>query len=148
MRKKILLFSLRVARFFGHPEFICPDLHTIPNGSIRTGRLYEHYGRIMYTRRNPFTVTCKYTGDDGTPVPSSEVSARKANGHNIISVYTGKPCNLCACNELGLPCRCNFSSGPYTGYYTLLHTYPQSTTNAFLKTISKVQTLNHHDNRQ
>lgn len=129
MRKKIFLFLLRLIRLFRKEESLMPELSNIPYGSIRIGRFYTHYGRILFARPNPQKVIFLCDGKEITELAFTEAtSAGTADSSTHISVQ-GKACHLCCCERYGLPCRCDFSTGSFSGYYELIHSSHQYSDN-------------------
>lgn len=133
MKKNFILFLVRLARFFRKEDSFTPQLNAIPENRVRTNRLYAHYGRILLARENPGQVKERfYIGDNevGRQVYEDKLQQFEGTGINIPMrhEYTGQACHLCACEQYGLPCRCDFASGPYTGYYELIHTTKQYST--------------------
>ena len=126
MKKKLLLFIIRLIRLFKAEDTFMPNLRAVPEGSVKTGRLYRYYGRILVSR--PYegaAVTYFERSDTGEWVQCSLLRYQEAfrlRGPEKVSISTeNMPCRRCACQNLGLPCRCDFTGGSYTGYYELVH---------------------------
>ena len=133
MKKNFILFLVRLARFFRKEDWITPQLNAVPENRVRTNRLYAHYGRIMLSRPNPEKVREHYyIGDNEVNKRVYEDKLQEYNGIpitiNMRHEYTGQACHLCACEQYGLPCRCDFTTGPFSGYYELIHTAKQYST--------------------
>lgn len=133
MKKKIILMLVRIARFFRKEELLAPELSSVAERHIRIGRIYSHYGRILLTRRNPQQVQEKFyifNTEISQQVFENKKKEFSNSGFNpdMRCEYTGQACHLCACELYGLPCRCDFRSGPFTGYYELVHTRHQHAT--------------------
>lgn len=138
MRKKFLLFIIRLIRFFKAEDTYIPNLRAIPEGKVRNGRLYRYYGRILVARpwNKPVTFRYKALDENGkwqdcTKLHYDNVLAWK--GPEFVSAEReGDACSQCCCQQQGLPCRCDFTSGTNTGYYELVHSDTQYSDNISL----------------
>lgn len=136
MKQKIILLLIRLARFFRKEDTVAPELSTIEPNAIKTGRIYTHYGRVLHARRNPQQVTTHYflQGKELTKEEYQRlIDTMFVTGiyYDIQMQYKGQFCQQCACELYGLPCRCDFSSGPFSGYYELIHTRKQYSTQPY-----------------
>lgn len=127
MKKKLLLFIIRLIRLFKAEDTFMPNLRAVPDGKVKTGRLYRYYGRILVSRPCE-GASIQYLEKDPTGEGWIRCSLLRYQevfrlcGPEKVSVSTeNMPCANCACQKLGLPCRCDFTSGSYTGYYELVH---------------------------
>ena len=53
MRKKMLLWVIRLIRIFHKEDQFIPQLRSVPEGKVLPNRLYRHFGRILVSRANP-----------------------------------------------------------------------------------------------
>lgn len=126
MKKKILLFIIRLVRFFKAEDTFMPNLRAVPPKNVRTGRIYRYFGRILVSRPHKgASITYFELADSGEWVQCSLIRYQevfKLKGPEYVSINTeNMPCKNCACQKQGLPCRCDFITGSYTGYYELVH---------------------------
>lgn len=125
MKKKILLFIIRLVRLFKAEDKFTPNLRSVPEGQVRTGQLYRYYGRILVSRpwQESVVTYSELDGDNWKPCSNiryNEVRRAKGDSHvNLEAKNTA--CEKCALHKLSLPCRCDFSGGSFTGYYDLVH---------------------------
>ena len=126
MKKKLLLFIIRLVRLFKAEDTFIPNLRAVPDGKVKVGRLYRYYGRILVTR--PWTgavVTYLELDEQSGWKPCSEIrynEVRKEKGEAYVNLDArNTACERCACRKLSLPCRCDFSEGSFSGYYELVH---------------------------
>jgi hypothetical protein len=141
MKTQILLFLIRLIRFLRKENQLIPELSCIPNGKVQVNRLYNHYGRILVSRpwenakmvKHYFVSPLQRTElspstlalEDRDDVPWEEVDEfryyeARRNKELCLVRIKGRPCELCACWEKGLPCRCDFTTGTATGYFKLV----------------------------
>ena len=121
MKLQILLFIVRVLRLLGMQDKFMPELDTVAVGQVRRHRLYQHYGRILLARRNPRPVMATFSGICGQTVGQQEYYDLLTEGKQCsLDSLSGQACDLCAMRSLGLPCRCDFRTGSFTGYYELV----------------------------
>ena len=137
MKKKLLLFIIRMIRLFKAEEAFVPNLRTIPEGAVRHDRIYRYYGRILISRRWQGPVMFHYKVLDGTQwVPCTELHYRETlalkGPEHALAEREGDACSICACQKHGLPCRCDFVTGSNTGYYEIVHTDTQYSDNISL----------------
>ena len=143
MRKKMLLWVIRLIRLFHKEDQFIPQLRSVPEGKVLPNRLYRHFGRILVSRANPQKVEMRYYYAEIDPAMSvrpkdddwkecseihyNELMTRK----DAVTKYeqTGAPCEHCACQIYGLPCHCAFPRGAMTGYFELLHCNKQYSNN-------------------
>ena len=60
MRKKMLLWVIRLIRLFHKEDQFIPQLRSVPEGKVLPNRLYRHFGRILVSRANPQKVEMRY----------------------------------------------------------------------------------------
>lgn len=126
MKKKILIMIIRLIKFFKKENELMPELMSVDQNKIRTERLYQHFGRIVYARKNDVKVNIKYMvdGEECSDIKYNESvrenEVMKKEVHKVEMKISGKPCNKCACSIYSLPCRCDFTSGTFTGYYEIV----------------------------
>lgn len=139
MKKKLLLFIIRLVRLFKAEDTFTPNLRSVPEGQVRTGRLYRYYGRILVSRPWQGAKVTYFEKDEldnwveCSEIRYNEVLSYKYKGSDRVSLSTeNMPCKNCACQKLGLPCRCDFTTGSYTGYYELVHQDTQYSDNTTL----------------
>ena len=137
MKKKFLLFIIRLIRFFKAEDVYIPNLRAIPEGAVRHNRLYRYYGRILVARKWDGNVVFRYK----TLEPDGWKDCTKLHYQNILedrgpeyamAEREGDACSRCCCQQLGLPCRCDFVTGTNTGYYDLVHADTQYSDNISL----------------
>lgn len=131
MRKKILIWAMRLIKFFRKENELTPELMSIDENKIKLGRLYMHYGRLLYARKNEEEVEIKYFVD-GKKCSQLRYQEGVQHNDNVSIEIKGKPCDKCACSIYGLPCRCDFTTGTFTGYYELIHCSRQYSDNVKL----------------
>ena len=137
MKKKFLLFIIRLIRFFKAEDTYIPNLRAVPEGSVRYNRLYRYYGRILVARKCEKEVSIVYMVREGdkweecTTLRYFDVLEQKGPEY-VRADRAGASCAQCCCQQLGLPCRCDFSTGLCTGYYELVHTDTQYSDNISL----------------
>lgn len=126
MKKKILLFILRVVRFLKMEDKLMPELDHVPVKQVRIGRLYQHYGRIVVARRNDRDVSARFLNAHGSQITEEEYY-RNLHTHRdwMVTDVKGRACDKCDFERLGLPCRCDFKRGAFKGYYQVIHTSKQ-----------------------
>lgn len=137
MKKKLLLFIIRLIRFFKAEDTFIPNLRAVPEKQVRTGRLYRYYGRILVSRPWSGAIARHYERTPGGHwVPCSEIRYQELlefRGQDSVTCETENlPCSHCACQTQGLPCRCDFGTGTFTGYYELVHQDQQYSDNLTL----------------
>lgn len=138
MKKKLLLLLIRIIRLFKAEDKFMPNLRSVPERQVRTGQLYRYYGRILVSRPWQGAVV-RY--QERTPDGQHWQDCSEIRYHELLE-FCGKesvsctidnlPCSRCACQALGLPCRCDFTSGTFTGYYQLVHQDTQYSDNVTL----------------
>lgn len=135
MRKKLLLFIIRLIRFFKAEDTYIPNLRAVPEGQVKQDKLYRYYGRILVARKWNGKVKFWYFRKDDkgdwintTKIGYTEALMAKGPEH-VRSERTGAACDLCYCQKQGLPCRCDFITGTNTGYYELVHSDTQYSDN-------------------
>lgn len=130
MRRKILLFIIRVIRFLGKEKQLIPELRGVER--VVPDRFYKHYGRVLLSRANPDEVTLHYYRRPKGEEQWKEI--RKAEYEHVLQQQnkghlrdievrweqTGDKCALCCCERLHIPCQCNFQGGERTGYFVLI----------------------------
>jgi hypothetical protein len=151
-RLNLVLLAMRLRRFLGLEERKIPELICVPEGEVRANRLYAHFGRILVSRRwrqkshiRYFTSTWTASElppsdldlEERTDIPWTESDEAgyllAGENHNLRKVRViGKPCGKCACNQLGLPCKCDFDTGTFTGYFKLVYKQKQYSDNPVL----------------
>lgn len=137
MKKKFLLFIIRLIRFFKAEDTYIPNLRAIPEGSVRYNRLYRYYGRILVARKWDQEVTFRYKvlengeWEDCTQLHYHNVLEQKGPEY-AMAWREGDACSRCCCQQQGLPCRCDFVTGTCTGYYELVHADTQYSDNISL----------------
>lgn len=131
MKKAFLILLIRLAKMLKMDEKLMPELELLPANTARTGRLYMHYGRVVLSHRNPEKVEAVYLNRHGSPIRKDEYQKLVAENIpcSIRGDVKGRACHLCDFNRLGLPCRCDFASGPFTGYYEVISQSKQYSTN-------------------
>jgi hypothetical protein len=130
MKRSFLNLLIRIIRLLKMEGKLMPELKTLERKDIRVGRLYNHYGRVVYAHPNPEQVNIEYENEFGSVISEQEYNRLADEGKpcNIRKV-SGKACSKCDFERLGLPCRCDFASGRFTGYYEVLQTRKQYSTN-------------------
>ena len=137
MKKKLLLLIIRLIRFFKAEDRFIPNLRAVPEGKVRHGRLYRYYGRILVARPWYEEVTFRYKvlDKDGwkqcTKLHYQHVLEDKGPEY-AYAEREGDACSRCCCQQIGLPCRCDFVGGTNTGYYELVHSDAQYSDNISL----------------
>lgn len=137
MRKKLLLFIIRLIRFFKAEDTYIPNLRAVPEGKVRYGRFYRYYGRILVARSWDKPVTFRYkvlegdTWQNCTELQYKFTLAEKGPDF-AYAERNGGACSLCCCLQQGLPCRCDFLKGTNTGYFELVHSDTQYSDNITL----------------
>ena len=120
MKRRLLFLLIRLARLLKMEDKLMPELELVPQRQVRTERVYRYYGRVVLSHSNPQKVHAVFRnqhGDKGTPC-------------SIDDNVSGKACSRCDFDRLGLPCRCDFASGFCTGYYEVLMSSKQFSTNS------------------
>ena len=137
MKKKFLLFIIRLIRFFKAEDIYIPNLRAVAEGSVRYNRLYRYYGRILVARKWDGHVVFRYkTLDkdgwkDCTKLHYQHILEDRGPEY-ALAEREGDACARCCCQQLGLPCRCDFITGTNTGYYELVHADTQYSDNISL----------------
>lgn len=126
MKKKLLLFIIRLIRFFKAEDTYIPNLRAVPDGKVRTGKIYRYYGRILVARKWDHRIHFEYEEltDDGWQPCSGlryDIVLHEKGPNYVHATRNGDACSRCCCHTLGLPCRCDFTTGTNTGYYELVH---------------------------
>lgn len=126
MKKKLLLLIIRLIRLFKSEDRFIPNLRAVPDGKVKTVCMYRYYGRILVSRPWTGSVVTYYELDEKAGwKPCSEVrynEVRQVKGEAYVNLSAeNTACNRCACRNLSLPCRCDFSEGSFNGYYELVH---------------------------
>lgn len=126
MRKKLLLFIIRLIRFFKAEDTYMPNLRAVPDGKVQPGKIYRYYGRILVARRWDHKITFQYEEltDNGWQPCSGlryDIVLQEKGLAHVRATRTGDACSRCYCHTQGLPCRCDFITGTNTGYYELVH---------------------------
>lgn len=134
MKKKLLLFIIRLIRFFKAEDTYIPNLRAVPDGKVQTGKIYRYYGRILVSRKWDHTIHFVYEElKDGTWQPCSplryDIVLKEKGDAHVRAIRSGDACSRCYCHQQGLPCRCDFVSGTNTGYYELVHADTQYSDN-------------------
>lgn len=134
MKKKLLMFIIRMIRLFKAEDRFMPNLRSVPEGCVQHNRLYRYYGRILVARQWNETVSFKYTVlQDGEWKECSHLhysSVLSEKGPEFAKAFRyGDACPKCCCQQLGLPCRCDFTTGTNTGYYEIVHSDTQYSDN-------------------
>lgn len=138
MKRRILMLLIRLARLLKMEEKLMPELKTVPDRQVRVGKIYRHYGRVVISHANPSQVDVKFANGYGSRIREDEYY-RLLDADKPCSVVSasGTACSQCDFNRLGLPCRCDFNTGIFTGYYEVIMTGKQYSTN--LRKPSKIR---------
>lgn len=130
MKRSFLNLLIRLIRLLKMEDKLMPELKMQENCTVRTGRLYRHYGRVVFAHKNNNKVEIEYENEYGSGISEEEYNRLLAEGRpcNIRKV-SGQACGKCDFERLGLPCRCDFASGRFSGYYEVLQTRKQYSTN-------------------
>lgn len=130
MKRKILLFIIRIVRLLKMQDRFIPELEQVPLCKVKPHRLYQHYGRILLSRRNPRRVEIIWRDGLADPISEREYYRLFSSGQPCyIDIMRGQACMDCAMRRLGLPCRCDFSTGAFTGWYELIASSKQYSDN-------------------
>lgn len=126
MKKKLLMLLIRIARLLKMEERAIPQLNSVPQREVKPGRLYRHYGRIVFTHANPRKVKVEFVNEFEGRITEECYYALLKKGRAVeIRKTSGQACSICALKKLALPCRCDFKKGIFTGYYELIHSPKQ-----------------------
>ena len=137
MKKKFLLFIIRLIRFFKAEDKFIPNLRAVPDGKVLHGRIYRYYGRLLVARKWDKEVTFRFKTleRDGwkqsTKLHYQHVLEDRGPEY-AMAEREGDACSRCCCQQLGLPCRCDFVTGTNSGYYELVHSDTQYSDNISL----------------
>lgn len=108
MRHFYFCTLVRIIKFF-HLEKRIPQLRQMDARDLRPGRLFYHYGRIIYSLKNPKHHICKYrvVTTDGQTIETE--SKAQADGYTrcgamVDEINENTPCHLCDLRREGLPC--------------------------------------------
>ena len=130
MKTDILLFAIRIIRLLKMQDKLIPELEQVPPCRVKLHRLYQHYGRILLSRRNPRRVSATYLDRLARPISEDDYYRLFHRGEPcFIDHLAGQACDDCAMRRLGLPCRCDFSTGAFTGWYELVASSKQYSDN-------------------
>jgi hypothetical protein len=137
MKKKLLLFLIRVIRFFKAEDTYLPNLRAVPEGQVRYNRMYRYFGRIVVARSwdHPVTFSYKVLTKDGWQQCTQlhyQATLENRGPEYAMAEREGDACAKCCCQQQGLPCRCDFTTGTNTGYYELVHSDTQYSDNISL----------------
>lgn len=128
--KKIILFFLRCIKLLKMQDKLMPELDTIPLRRVKPHHIYQHYGRILVTYRNKEPVFVRFTDYMGSTISEEKYyELYSKNQPCYMNDISGKACENCDIKKLGLPCRCDFSTGVFTGYFKVIHSYKQYSDN-------------------
>lgn len=131
MKRRLLFLLIRLARLLKMEDKLMPELELVPARLVRTDRVYRYYGRVVLSHSNPHKVVAVFRNQHGSRITEDEYNRLCDNGTpcSIDDDVTGKACSCCDFDRLGLPCRCDFASGFCTGYYEVIMSSKQFSTN-------------------
>lgn len=131
MKRRFLFLLIRLARLLKMEDKLMPELELVPARQVRTDRVYRYYGRVVLSHSNPQKVVAVFRNKHGSRITEDEYNRLCDNGTpcSIDDDVTGKACSCCDFDRLGLPCRCDFASGFCTGYYEVIMSSKQFSTN-------------------
>ena len=132
MKRRLLFLLIRVARLLKMEDKLMPELELVPQRQVRTERVYRYYGRVVLSHSNPKKVVAVFRNSYGSRITEEEYNRLCDKGAqcSIDDNVTGKACSRCDFDRLGLPCRCDFASGFCAGYYEVLMSSKQFSTNS------------------
>jgi hypothetical protein len=134
MKKKFIMFVVRIIRLLGKEGQLVPELRWCD--SVLPGRVYRHFGRILLAHRNRETFSVRYfrrsslsaDSDPDAAVESVEISREEyyrrfedGEASSLRMEMKGSPCAKCACEQLNIPCYCRFRGGERTGWFELIN---------------------------
>lgn len=132
MKIKFIILFVRLLKMLKMFDKFVPMLNNMPRRGVSNTGLYQHYGRIVMAKPNPNKVDIRFSDAAGNEISEKEYELQfKADLHPTINSADGMACRMCDFERLGLPCRCDFKQGFYSGYFKVIYVSKQNATSVF-----------------
>lgn len=131
MKIKFIILFVRLLKMLKMFDKFVPVLNNIPRRGVSNRGLYQHYGRIVLAKPNPNRVNIQFLDTSGNEISEEEYENQfKDDKEPVIGTVDGMACSMCDFDRMGLPCRCDFKQGFFSGHYKVISVPKQNATKA------------------